>query len=210
MISAAEAADFSVEQFARANPIWGAQNGFIKLVDCDSGQTVDLKKLSDAGVTVAVSLTNLGVDGTVVAGKLNGPANIDAIGQGDFMLAQVPWILLEPPPTAVPIPPELLRQAIDLNNGRFRVKLPDGRAVDLDGQGHTVKPNGPIIDTPHTHYPQPPFDAPYQNLPRGPNPIPRSSTLQDINDVLDYLKGTIKDIVFPNPPPPVNQRLPIV
>lgn len=104
-------------------------------------------------------------------------------------------LILEPPPL-VPrpfIPPEMIQETIRLNGGRNRVSLPDGRDVDLAGKGHFDKMTGEKVETPHTHDPQPPFDAPYQNIPRPSNPTPRPSTIQDIKDAIQHLGGKINN-----------------
>jgi hypothetical protein len=74
-------------------------------------------------------------------------------------------------------------------NGPGRVELPDGRKIDMPGsKPHFDKSTGKWIECPHTHDPQPPFDPPYDNLPRGSNPVPRPSTWQDFWDALQHLR----------------------
>jgi RHS repeat-associated protein len=105
------------------------------------------------------------------------------------------------------IPPELVNEAVRLRppGTGNTTNLPDGRAVDLPpGRAHGD------IETPHTHQPQAPFDPPYQNFFREPNPQPVPSTPQDIQDVIDFLKGYLKEMknfLFGTPcDPPDNRR----
>jgi RHS repeat-associated protein len=102
------------------------------------------------------------------------------------------------------LPPDLVDAATRLQppNAGNRVNLPDGRAVDLPpGRAHGD------IDTPHTHQPQPPFEPPYQNLFRPPNPNPVPSSPQDIQDVINFLKGYWEELQnFFFSPDPCNGR----
>ena len=109
----------------------------------------------------------------------NDPANyFDPFGLQCFMAQPTPII-----------PPTLLRTAIRLNGPGNRVKLPDGRWVDLAGKSHYDKTTGEWIRTPHTHDPKPPNPAPYQNKPSGNYSCPRPSTVRDINDSIQFLKN---------------------
>jgi len=86
-----------------------------------------------------------------------------------------------------PVPPEIVETAIKLNDDSARVNLPDGRAVDLFGRSHFDKATQEEIRTPHTHCPNPPNPAPYDQFPSGLQSVPRPSTLQDILDAIEYL-----------------------
>jgi RHS repeat-associated protein len=96
------------------------------------------------------------------------------------------------------IDPELLDDLIDqikeANGGRSRVKLPDGRHVDVDGEDHFNKELGEDVPTPHTRFPR------INESPTGPrvgypnnstfgNPWPW--TLQDLPDALKFLEPTV-------------------
>ena len=119
----------------------------------------------------------------------------DSVNRVDPSGLQEFFFIFEEPPV-MPIPPELLDEAIRLNEPRARVPLPDGRDVDLWGRPHGD------IDTPHTHEPLPPFEPPYDELfPRGSNPTPRPSTIDDIKDVIDHLKNSLHDLIFGKPNP---------
>ena len=97
-------------------------------------------------------------------------------------------LLFEPPPV-LPIPPELIDEAIQLNRGAARVPLPDGRKLDLFGKPHPDE-NGNPVPTPHVHEPKDPHPSPYDELyPRGNQAIPRPATPQDIQDAINHLQG---------------------
>ena len=97
-----------------------------------------------------------------------------------------------------PIPRPLVEEALKFNQGRNRVNLPDGRAVDLGGKGHGGVP------TPHTHCPKPPNPPPFQNFPSGLEHMPRPATLGDILDSIIQLKGSLSvpGTLGPNNAPP--------
>ncbi len=99
---------------------------------------------------------------------------------GTFVSAQTP---------AIPRP--ILEQAIELNRPWSRVRLPDGREVDLKGDPHPDTSGNPI-PTPHVHEPKPAHPAPYDKLfPTGNQAIPRPATLGDIMDSIIELKGSL-------------------
>jgi RHS repeat-associated protein len=97
-------------------------------------------------------------------------------------LLEVPPVLLDPPPV---VPRPLIEQAIQLNRGAARVRLPDGRNVDLFGRSHFDKPTQTEIPTPHVHEP-----APASLAPRFPT-ITRPANLGDILDSIIQLKGSL-------------------
>jgi hypothetical protein len=99
----------------------------------------------------------------------------------------------------------MLQQAIDLNRPFNRVELPDGRAVDLAGKPHPDSEGNPI-PTPHTHCPKPANPAPYDQFPPGRYAIPRPSTIDDIQDVIDHLLNNINSFFNPAPVDPEYAR----
>ena len=123
----------------------------------------------------------------------NNPVNAtDPLGLQELLLFEEPPIL----------PPDLIKEALKQNADKNSVELPDGRRVDLRGRGHLDPDTGKKIECPHTHDPQAPFDAPYQNIPRAPNPIPRPSTWQDIQDVFSHLAKNVSNFFMGPPPTP--------
>jgi hypothetical protein len=87
---------------------------------------------------------------------------------------------------------DLVQQAKDLNGGKSRVELPDGRNVDLDSEPHFNKQIGEDVETPHTEIPRI-NESPtgprwgYPNTPQSGNPWP--ANLKDLVDALTFLKG---------------------
>jgi RHS repeat-associated protein len=139
----------------------------------------------------------------------NNPLNaVDPSGeQGIILFAPPPFILFEQPPV---IPPELIQEAIELNRPFSRVRLPDGREVDLKGKAHPG-PDGPI-KTPHVHDPDPPNPPPYDNFGPGNQDVPRKATKGDIEDAIKHLKdskagglGRFGSCPAPATPPPAEQ-----
>jgi RHS repeat-associated protein len=82
---------------------------------------------------------------------------------------------------------EICDKLVKKNNGKTRVTLPDGRVVDLKGQGHYNKGCGKRIETPHVYHPKQRLH-PDKKRRKDVNP----ATDQDLKDVEDYL----------NPPDP--------
>lgn len=118
----------------------------------------------------------------------------DPEGLSGFLMLGSPWLIFFEKPPIIPRP--ILDEAIRLNQPKSRVPLPDGRGVDLWGKGHRIGPKpGDIIKTPHTHDPLPPFDPPYQNIPRGLNRVPRPATPRDILDAIRHLRGTLESLL---------------
>jgi RHS repeat-associated protein len=77
------------------------------------------------------------------------------------------------------IDPELFQQAADLADPKQSLPMPDGGRLDLTGKPHIDPATGDPIPTPHVHDPLPPFEPPYDNFPRGLNPVPRPATPDD-------------------------------
>jgi hypothetical protein len=142
---------------------------------------------------------------------------VDGLGLQCFIGGLPPILLSQPPP----IPRPLIEQALELNRGINRVRLPDGREVDLAGRGHYDSTTGRPVPTPHVHEPRAPHPAPYQHFPRGVEAIPRPATLGDILDSIIQLKGSLgtpgcincnqnglpAKVLGPKPPsPPATQR----
>lgn len=117
-------------------------------------------------------------------------------GAQPTLVAQVPWGLLLEQPPVVPrpmIPPEILGGAQRMIP-KNRVTLPDGRAIDIKGDSHFNKPNGPRIDPPHNHIPKPANPAPYNQFKPKFEQNVKPSTTQDILDA-------IQEFLFPGHPP---------
>jgi len=127
----------------------------------------------------------------------NDPVNkTDPMGLQTFMI-EIPPVLIEaeiPRPIIerATIPREMLDQAVRLNEGRNRVPLPDGRAVDLRGRSHFDKVTQQRIPTPHVHEPKAPFKPPFENMPAGRNPVPRPAKPDDIKEVIRHLLDKLK------------------
>jgi RHS repeat-associated protein len=167
---------------------------------------VDPMGLHIEGAKLSAQQTALYPAGTAPAAFSSSEFNLyrychnDPVNHNDpmgLMIVQVPPVLLEAtvPRAIMPrhaVPRELLEQAVRLNDGKNRVPLPDGRAVDLGGRPHFDKATGQRVPTPHVHEPKAPFKPPYQNIPPGRNAVPRPAKPDDIREVIRYLLDKLK------------------
>ncbi|SRR6266568_6259082 len=69
-------------------------------------------------------------------------------------------MLMEGPPL---IDPALMDNALRVANPKQSLEMPDGGRLDLTGKPHIDPDTGEPIPTPHVHYPNQPFDPPYDN-----------------------------------------------
>jgi hypothetical protein len=114
--------------------------------------------------------------------QANAPLNfIDAFGFQCF-LGGFPYALLAPQP---PIPRILIEQAIKLNEGTARVRLPGPRDLDLFSRsgGHFDKATQRWVPNPHVHEPAPPPFAPRFLE------WTREATIGEIKEAINQLKS---------------------
>ena len=146
------------------------------------------------------------------------PANL--IDPSGMQAIFIDPILLEDPIT---IDPNLLDQARQIAQPKQSLPMPDGGRIDLgpDSDPHFDKVSQQYIDPPHVHDPLPPYDAPYDNLPRGLARVPRPATNDDLIRAIEHNKPGLpvaplggnplpgrKSVTVPvDPPDPWWQRL---
>ena len=84
------------------------------------------------------------------------------------------------------IDPDLLSQAQRVAAPKNSLPMPDGGRIDLAGRSHFDPSTQQPVPTPHVHDPLPPFDEPYQNIPRGLSRVPRRATPDDVMKAIQH------------------------